>query len=114
MNLGLHVLSGIILVGAVCGCSSENKAADGTSVTTDAPLTSDMTLRSVQYFVEHQDEALEVRKACDAWKGSQRPVMSWPSVVMQNCENEGTAHATILQRKNNDHMMQQMGVKPEK
>jgi hypothetical protein len=97
----------IAFVGTVAilgGCSPSEETQSG------AGLRSDVPLRSVQYFVEHQAEAAEMRAICDQWKGSQRPMASWPAVVTQNCTNIGLAAAQTLRMREREKRRQQMGI----
>lgn len=58
-------------------------AACGTkeSGSSDPQLRSDMPARSASFYVEHRDELTEMETVCGAWRASQRPAASWPSVV---------------------------------
>jgi hypothetical protein len=96
-----------IMVGAaalVAGCTPSEEAQTGNDLRSDIPL------RSVDYFVAHEDEAAEMRGVCDRWKASQRPIGSWPSVVTTNCNNVGLAANRKLNNRENDKLKKQMGI----
>src|SRR3546814_7971245 len=57
-----------------------------------------MPLRSAKYFMQNKDELTEVDTICTAWKASQRPPLSWPAVVVNNCNNVDTAKTLLLNK----------------
>lgn len=64
----------------------------------DGGLRSDMPARSASYYMQNRVDLTQDEKICDAWKGSQRPPLSWPAVVVNNCNNVDTAK-TLLRNK---------------
>jgi hypothetical protein len=89
---------------AIAGCSRSEKSQTGENLRSDIPL------RTIQYLSEHPEEAKEVQAMCDQWKGSQRPIASWPAVVTENCNNAGAARLRNLQREQRERMKKQMGI----
>ena len=89
---------------ALAACSPSEKAQTGDN------LRSDMPLRSIPYLAEHTEEAAQVQAMCDQWKGSQRPIASWPAVVTENCNNANAARLRNLQREQRERMKKQMGI----
>lgn len=89
---------------AVAGCSPSEKSQKGEDLRSDIPL------RTILYLSEHPYEAKEIQAMCDRWKGSQRPISSWPSVVTQNCNNVDAARLRNLQRDQSERMKKQMGI----
>ncbi len=47
---------------------------------------------------------------CTAWKGSQRPLTSWPAVVAENCNNIDSAKYQIIQKREREKFKKQMGI----
>jgi hypothetical protein len=68
-------------------------------------LRSDMPARTIKYYTQNQSEMRDMDSVCDAWKASQRPVASWPSVVMTNCNNIQGAKRSISNRTENEKLM---------
>lgn len=89
---------------ALAGCSPSEKAQSGDNLRSDIPL------RSVDYFVENAGDRAEMEKVCTAWKGSQRPITSWPAVVTENCNNADTARYHLIQQRENEKFKKQMGI----
>lgn len=97
----------IILLGvgiALAGCSRSEETQSGDLLRSDVPL------RSAQYFIDHPGEATEMRAICDQWKGSQRSLNSWPSVVTSNCNFENEARVAISNAAQRKKFREQMGV----
>jgi hypothetical protein len=89
---------------ALVACSPSEKSQ------TDENLRSDMPLRTIRYLSEHPEEAAKVQAMCDQWKGSQRPIASWPAVVTENCNNANAARLRNLQHEQRERMKKQMGI----
>ncbi len=47
---------------------------------------------------------------CDAWKASQRSPFSWPSVVVETCNNVASANEAIRRKKDRDDFKKGMGI----
>lgn len=92
----------LVLLGA--GCSPSEKSQTGDTLRSDIPL------KSEQYLFDHPGEAAEIRTMCEQWKGSQRPLASWPAVVTENCNNENAARSRRLRHEQREHMKKQMGI----
>ena len=73
-------------------------------------LRSDMPLRDATYFTQHEQERVEMAGICKKWKASQRPPASWPSVVVNNCNNVDTANQLIQSKKDRDEFKRGMGI----
>lgn len=96
---------GIVLaVIAISSCtkSEENQTGDG--------LRSDMQLRDVAFYADHQPEREEMESVCAQWKSSQRPPSTWPSVVVSTCNNVDSANEMLRSRKDRDEFKKGMGV----
>ena len=101
MDMKTFVL-GIAVVLTACTPSEKAQNGDG--------LRSDIPLRSVEYFVQNEGERTEMDAVCTAWKGSQRPVTSWPAVVTENCNNMDSAKYQIIQKREREKLKKQMGI----
>ena len=101
MTKGL-CLAGLLLTLAACG-TKESKSDESN-------LRSDMPLRSAKYFMQNKDELTEVDTICTAWKASQRPPLSWPAVVVNNCNNVDTAKTLLLNKKETDKLRREAGI----
>ncbi len=75
---------------ALAGCGTNESTSSGS----DEPR-SDMPLQTASYYIGHKDDLAEMDKICTDWKGSQRPPMSWPSVIVNNCNSVDTAKTSI-------------------
>lgn len=93
----------IPVVLALAGCGTKEGDQSGAN-----ELRSDMELQSAAYFMEHRDALAEMDAICTDWKGSQRPPMSWPSVVVNNCNNVDTAK-TAIQNKSETEKLRREG-----
>lgn len=102
MKLKLYHFGATLLV--LSGCSPSEKAQSGDGLRSDIPL------RSVEYFTKNADERAEMERVCDAWKGSQRPITSWPGVITENCNNAHTARYRLIQQRENEKFKKQMGI----
>ncbi|KMS51781.1 hypothetical protein ACNFJ7_17645 (plasmid) [Sphingomonas sp. HT-1] len=101
MTKGL-CLAGLLLTLAACG-TKESKSDESN-------LRSDMPLRSAKYFMQNKDELTEVDTICTAWKASQRPPLSWPAVVVNNCNNVDTAKTLLLNKNETDKLRREAGI----
>jgi hypothetical protein len=73
-------------------------------------LRSDMPLRDAAFYTQHEQERVEMGGVCEKWKASQRPPASWPSVVVNNCNNVDTANQLIQSKKDRDEFKSGMGI----
>jgi hypothetical protein len=96
------VAGGMVLMLAACSPSEKSQSDDN--------LRSDIPLRSVEFLMGHPAEAAEVRAMCDQWKGSQRSIASWPTVVTQNCNNEDSVRMLKIEDEQREKMKRQMGI----
>jgi len=87
----------VIVVLAGCGTKEGEPSADN-------GLRSDVELKSAAFYMEHRDALAEMDAICTDWKGSQRPPMSWPSVVVNNCNNVDTAKTAIQNKSETDKL----------
>lgn len=101
MTKGLWIIP-CLLVLAACGTKEEGKSQDN--------LRSDMPLRSAKYLMDHKDELAEIDAICTAWKASQRPPLSWPAVVVNNCNNADTARTLLLNKAETDKLRKEAGI----
>lgn len=96
----------ILFTGAIalsaCSPSEEAQTGDG--------LRSDIPLRNVEYFMKNDTDRAEMEAVCTAWKGSQRPITSWPAVVTENCNNADTARYQLIQKREREKFKKQMGI----
>ena len=98
--MGFLVLISLILP----ACTPTEKAHNGDALRSDTPL------RSTKYFVENDRDREEMDAVCTAWKGSQRPITSWPAVVTENCNNMDSAKYQIIQKREREKFKRQMGI----
>ncbi|MBW4655674.1 MAG: hypothetical protein KME20_21935 [Kaiparowitsia implicata GSE-PSE-MK54-09C] len=89
---------------ALSACSPSEKAQTGDGLRSDIPL------RTVDYFVKNNAERTEMEAVCTDWKGSQRPITSWPAVVTENCNNADTARYQLIQKREREKFKKQMGI----
>lgn len=101
-NLRAATVSLAIVALASCSPSERQQTGDD--------LRSDMPLRDPPYFVQHEQERVEMAGTCGKWKASQRPLASWPSVVVNNCNNVDTANQLIRSKKDRDEFKKGMGI----
>lgn len=85
-------------------CTPTEKAQNGETLRSDIPL------RSVDDFVQNDRDRAEMDGVCTVWKGSQRPVTSWPAVVTENCNNMDSAKYQIIQKREREKFKKQMGI----
>ncbi|MGE6695028.1 hypothetical protein ACQKE8_21530 [Sphingobium limneticum] len=91
-----------VLALAACG-KKESGPVEG-------ELRSDLPLRTAKYYMENKSELAEVDAICTAWKASQRPPMSWPAVVINNCNNVDTAKTLLLNKSETDKLRREAGI----
>ena len=84
---------------ALAGCGSNESTPSG-----EPELRSDMPLQTAAYYMEHRDALTEMDSICTDWKGSQRPPMSWPSIVVNNCNNVNTAKTAIRNKSETEKL----------
>jgi hypothetical protein len=101
-NLRAATVSLAIVALASCSPSERQQTGDD--------LRSDMPLRDAPYFAQHEQERVEMARICEKWKSSQRPLASWPSVVVNNCNNVDTANQLIQAKKDRDEFKKGMGI----
>ncbi|AMK26608.1 hypothetical protein VVT58_22660 (plasmid) [Sphingobium sp. SJ10-10] len=89
---------------ALSACSPSEKAQTGDGLRSDIPL------RTVAYFIKNDSDRAEMDAVCTAWKGSQRPITSWPAVVTENCNNADTARYQLIQKREREKFKKQMGI----
>lgn len=92
----------MILALAACG-SKDSPSNQG-------ELRSDMPLRTAKYYMENRGELADIDAICTAWKASQRPPMSWPSVVVNNCNNADTARTMLLNKAETEKLRKEAGI----
>ena len=91
----------------VCGlgaCTQSEKEQDASGLRSDLPL------RDTQYLIAHRPELQTVNSVCAAWKQSQRPVGSWPSVIVSNCNNAEGANEYIRSTEQRAKFRKDMGI----
>lgn len=96
-----EIITGLVLL-AGCSKSEQQQAGDG--------LRSDMQLRDTAYYVANAAGRNEMQGVCDAWKASQRSPFSWPSVVVETCNNVASANEAIRRKKDRDDFKKGMGI----
>lgn len=89
---------------ALAACSPSERQQTGDD------LRSDMPLREATYYVEHEEDRVEMAGICEKWKASQRPPASWPSVVVNNCNNVDTAKQILQSKKDLSEFKKGMGI----
>jgi K+-transporting ATPase c subunit len=90
-----------MLLGA-CSRSEVSQSGNG--------LKSDIPARSAEYQLAHPSEATAIQMMCSEWKGSQRPIASWPAVVTENCNNNDTARMLQLEDERREKLKRQAGI----
>lgn len=85
-------------------CSPSEKSQTGENLRSDIPL------RSIEFLMDHPREAAEVRKMCDRWKSSQRPISSWPTGVTANCNNDDSVRMLKIEDQQRAKRNKQMGI----
>ena len=101
MSKGYWIIPVVI---ALAGCGTKEGEPSG-----GKELRSDFELQTASYYMEHRDALAEMDAICTDWKGSQRPPMSWPSVVVNNCNNIDTAK-TAIHNKSETEKLRREGV----
>ncbi|MBW6533001.1 hypothetical protein KZ820_19840 [Sphingomonas sp. RRHST34] len=89
---------------ALASCSPSERQQTGDD------LRSDMPLRDATYYTQHEQDRVGMAGVCEKWKASQRPPSSWPSVVVNNCNNVDTANQLIQSKKDRDEFKKGMGI----
>lgn len=89
---------------ALSACSPSEKTQTGEGLRSEIPL------RSVDFFMKNDADRTEMEAVCTAWKGSQRPITSWPAVVTENCNNADTAKYQLIQKREREKFKKQMGI----
>jgi len=92
---------------AACGLVACTQSEEGQDA---SGLRSDLFLRDTQYLIAHRAELQTVNSVCVAWKQSQRPVGSWPSVVVSNCNNAEGANEFIRSTEQRAKFRKEMGI----
>lgn len=92
------------IVALASGCSPSERQQTGDD------LRSDMPLRDATYYVQHEQQRMEMSGVCEKWKASQRPPASWPSVVVNNCNNVETAKQLLQSKKDRAEFKKGMGL----
>lgn len=87
---------------SACSKSEQEQSGDG--------LRSDMQLHDVAYYVANDAARTEMQGVCDKWKASQRSPFSWPSVVVETCNNVTSANEAIRQKKDRADFKKGMGI----
>lgn len=77
---------------------------------TGSDLRSDMQLHDVAYYVANDAARSEMQTVCDKWKASQRSPFSWPSVVVQTCNNVTGANEVIQHKRDRADFRKGMGI----
>lgn len=101
-NAMVSVGASILALLAGCSPSEQQQTGDG--------LRSDMPLRETAYYVENERARVDMQVVCEKWKGSQRPIASWPSVVTSNCDNVDTAKQLVQSKKDREAFKKGMGL----
>jgi len=94
----------VAIVALASGCSPSERQQTGDD------LRSDMPLRDANFYMQHDRERTEMAGVCEKWKASQRPPASWPSVVVNNCNNLDTADQLLQSKKDQDEFKKGMGL----
>jgi len=89
---------------ALASCSPSERQQTGDD------LRSDMPLRDATYYTQHEQDRVEMAGVCKNWQASQRPPSSWPSVVVNNCNNVDTANQLIQSKRDRDEFKKGMGI----
>lgn len=95
------IIAGFALL---AGCSKSEQQQTGNG------LRSDMQLHDTAYYVANEAARVEMQGVCDKWKASQRSPFSWPSVVVETCNNVAGANEAIRRKKDRDDFKKGMGI----
>jgi hypothetical protein len=99
------IMAGIIAGFALlAGCSKSEQQQTGNE------LRSDMQLHDTAYYVANEAVRVDMQGVCDKWKASQRSPFSWPSVVVETCNNVASANEAIHRKKDRDDFKKGMGI----
>lgn len=85
-----------------CSKSEQQQTGDG--------LRSDMQLHDTAYYIANDAARAEMQDVCDKWKASQRSPFSWPSVVVETCNNVASANEAIRRKKDRNDFKKGMGI----
>lgn len=96
-----RIIAGFALL---AGCSKSEQQQTGNG------LRSDMQLHDTAYYVANETARVEMQGVCDKWKASQRSPFSWPSVVVETCNNVTSANEAIRRTKDRDDFKKGMGI----
>lgn len=104
----LQMSRAVVVIGTIValasGCSPSERQQSGDD------LRSDMPLRDAAYYMQHEQQRAEISGVCAKWKASQRPPASWPSIVVNNCNNVETAQQLLRSKKDRDEFKKGMGL----
>lgn len=87
----------------LAACGSEGSSSHA------GDLRSDFPLQTTDYYVQNASELAKMDGICTAWKGSQRPPLSWPSVVVSNCNNVDAAKGILVRKTEQDKLLKEAG-----
>jgi len=93
-----------LAIATLASCSPSEQQQTGDD------LRSDMPLRAAIFYTQHEQERVKMAGLCEKWKASQRPPASWPSVVVNNCDNVDTANQLIQSKKDRDEFKKGVGI----
>lgn len=85
-----------------CSKSEQRQTGDG--------LRSDIQLHDTAYYIANDAARAEMHGVCERWKASQRSPFSWPSVVVETCNNVASANEAIHRKKDRDDFKKGMGI----
>jgi hypothetical protein len=97
-------IGSFVALGLLAGCSKSEQQQSG------GALRSDMQLHDVTYYVTNGPARTEMEGVCNAWKASQRSPFSWPSIVVETCNNVASANEAIRHKKDRDDYKRGMGI----
>lgn len=89
---------------SLIACTQSEKTQDAEGLRSDLPL------RDTPYLIAHPAELQTFNSMCAAWKQSQRPVGSWPSAVVANCNNAEGANEYNRSTQQRAKFRKEMGV----
>ena len=97
-------IGSIAALSLLAGCSKSEQQQSG-----DA-LRSDMQRHDVADYVANASARTEMEGVCNNWKASQRSPFSWPSVVVETCNNVASANEAIRHKKDREDYKKGMGI----
>lgn len=101
MTKGLLLLP---LLVALAACGTKESGSD------QGDLRSDMPLRTAKYYMDNKGDLAATDAICNNWKASQRPPMSWPAVVVNNCNNVDTAKTLLQNEAEREKLRKEAGI----